>query len=391
MRPDARVQAAIEVFDRWRLADQPAERVLADWGRANRFAGSGDRRAIGDLIYGAIRQMRSAAWLGGSDTGRGVMAGVAESSGADLDALFNGVRHAPAPLSDEEREGRRALAEAPWGVRFDLPDWLEPHLGHLPSETLVALVGRAPLDLRVNSLKAEVETVVASLAGEGMDCAILAGPPGALRVTENAHRVARSEAYSAGLVEIQDASSQKVARFAAPRPGDTVIDLCAGGGGKTLAMAALMENRGKLYAHDIAPARLAQLPERAQRAGARVALVEPGGLDALAGTCDLALVDAPCSGSGAWRRTPEAKWALTLDRLVVLNQMQDEVLAAARKTLRPGGRLVYATCSLIEAENDARITAFLTSHPEGRLGAMLRLDTLASGDGFFATELVLEN
>ena len=389
MRPDARASAAIEVLDRWLSGAGPAERLLADWGRANRYAGSGDRRAIADLVYDALRRQRSAGWVAGAGDGRGLILGGLLLEGTDPGAVFTGARHAPPPLAEREGEAGADLAEAPWAVRHDLPDWLEPHLGHLPPATLDAMTRRAPLDLRVNRLKSTPDEARARLSAEGIDTAPAELDRDALRVLSGAHRVLRSDAYRDGLVEIQDAASQAVARFAAARPTETVLDLCAGGGGKTLALAAAIENRGRLIAHDIDPRRLAPLEERARRAGAKVELWPDRDLSRLGGSADLVLVDAPCSGSGTWRRNPEAKWAFDPPSLEAMTRAQDQVLDRAVPLLAPGGRIVYATCSLIRAENAARLEAFLARNPGFRIEAERELADHALGDGFFAATLSL--
>ncbi|MEM7508707.1 MAG: RsmB/NOP family class I SAM-dependent RNA methyltransferase [Pseudomonadota bacterium] len=387
MRPDARAAAAIDILDRWLTGVAPAERLLAEWGRANRYAGSGDRRAIGDLVYDAIRRRRSALWVSGavSEDGRALILGRTVLEGVDPTEIFTGARHAPAAL--DARDRLRDLSDAPLAVRHDLPDWLEPYMAALPESTLSALGHRAPLDLRVNLLKATVPGAVARLVEEGVQAE--AGPqsPPCLRVRDGAHRVARTGAYEDGWVELQDASSQAVADLAAALPGETVLDFCAGGGGKTLALAAAMQNRGRLFAYDAAPQRLAQIAPRAARAGARITCLDDAGLQDLAGSCDLVFVDAPCSGTGAWRRTPEAKWALTPSRLDELTALQANILMQARRFLRPGGRMIYATCSLLNLENEARIDAFLEQHPHFRPGESLSLTDLAQGDGFFAQVL----
>lgn len=385
MRADARAAAAIEVLDRWLTGAGPAERLLAEWGRANRYAGSGDRRAVGDLVYDAIRRRRSALWVSGAveEDGRALILGRTVLAGTDPASLFTGARHAPAQLAATEVP--RNLSDAPWTVRHDLPDWLEPHLVALPSDTLVGLRSRAPVDLRVNLLKATVTEAQGRLAEEGVQAHPGPLSPTCLRLGDGAHRIAQTDAYRDGWVELQDAASQAVADLAGARPGETVLDFCAGGGGKTLAFAAAMRNRGQLLAHDAAPQRLAQIAPRADRAGALIETVAgDAGLKALTGACDLVFVDAPCSGAGAWRRNPEAKWALSPGRLRELVALQAQILAHARRFLRPGGRLVYATCSLLEAENDAQIGAFLDDHPRLERAETLRLTDLRAGDGFFA-------
>ena len=388
MTPGARVAAAIEVLDAWASDDQGLDRVLAGWGRGHRFAGSKDRRAIADFVYDAVRRMRSAAWLANrADTtdARALLIGSLRLDGRDPDRLFTGEGHAPDPLAPAERAPGPPLHEAPAAVRLDLPDWLMPSLGHVPCAALDRLRRRADVFLRVATLRASPETAMARLAEDG-----IRAEPGplartCLRVTAGASRIAASAAFRSGLVEIQDAASQAVAAFCAVRPGETVLDLCAGGGGKTLALADEMAGRGRLVAHDAAPARLAQIAPRAERAGVTVDIREPGA--ALPVACDLVLVDAPCSGSGAWARNPDAKWRLTPEELERLTQTQDGLLDRAAELVAPGGRIVYATCSLLEAENAARIAAFASRLPGFELGAERRWTPLDGGDGFYAARL----
>lgn len=397
MTPSARIQAAIDVVDRWRSGPDALDHVLAAWGRQNRYAGSGDRRAIADLVYDAVRRMRSAAWVAGAGdpeaTGRDILLGSLLLDGLDraaILALFSGERYAPPVLGEAEmsRLGR-PLAEAPRPVRLDFPDWLAPHLEGIPDATLEAMRRRAPLFLRVNLLRADRDTALAALAEEGIGAE--PGPLSStcLRVTSDERRVTRSRAFAEGLVEIQDAASQAAADYAGAQPGETVLDYCAGAGGKTLALAARMGGRGELHAHDIAAERLDRLVERARRSGVEATLHRPGETEGLAGRCDLVFVDSPCSGSGTWHRHPDEKWRLTPERLAARLEQQDEILARAAAAVRPGGRLVYATCSILEAENEKRADAFLASHPEFRpSGAPMDLRLSQAGDRFFACAFV---
>lgn len=382
MTPGARLAAAIELLDRV-LAGAPADRSLAAWGRTHRFAGSNDRAAIADLVYDALRRRRSLGWRGG-DTGRGLM--LARAAGDEALALFSGEGHAPPPPTGDELARLARADPVPEAVALDCPGWLEPELrrslGDLFAPVMAALQARAPLHLRANRLKANRDAALEALSREGIEAVPLAQDPDALEVTGGARRVQGSAAWAEGLVEIQDLASQRVARFAAAAPGETVLDFCAGGGGKALAMAARMAGRGRLIVHDAAPRRLAQLFPRAARAGARVETLGPG-----APACDLVLVDAPCSGSGAWRRNPDAKWRLDAAELARLSALQDRVLAEAARHVRPGGRLVYATCSLLRCENADRIEGFLGVAPGFAADGDLTLTPLDGGDGFFACRL----
>lgn len=385
MTPGARIAAAAEILDTI-AAGRAAEPALAAWARGHRFAGSGDRAAIRDHVFDALRRRRSAAAMGGGDTGRALMIGLLRLGGRDPAEVFTGEGHAPAQLSAAERAAGRA--PRPGAEAGDVPDWLYPHLeaalGAECDPILAALRTRAPVHLRVNLRKARRDAVAAELAARGI--ATLAHPlsPTALEVTEGARRVRHDPAYRDGLVELQDAASQAVADFVPVRDGDRFLDYCAGGGGKTLAVAARAEVAA--FAHDAAPRRMADLPARAARAGVAVTTLATAAL-APAGPFDAVLCDAPCSGSGSWRRDPGGKWALTPDRLAALTQTQDAILADAAPHVAPGGALVYATCSLLAEENEAQIAAFLFRHDDWRREAAVRLTPLDGGDGFFVAVL----
>lgn len=397
MTPAARIAAAIGLIDAFLDGPEMMDRLLTRWGRENRYAGSGDRRAVADHCHDALRRLRSASHAaGGPPGGRAAMLGLLRQEGRAAEPLFDGSGYGPAPLTGAERAALAApVPAAPEPVRLDYPDWLDGPLRHALGEgfeaAMSALRERAGLWLRVNRLKGDAAAAVAALAGDG----VTAEPggwtlaPDALRVTGGARGVARSRAYAEGLVEIQDVASQAAARVGAARPGETVLDFCAGGGGKTLALGAEMAGEGRLLVHDADPARMADLGKRAARAGLTVETADPG---ALAGQCDLVFVDAPCSGSGAWRRNPDAKWRLTPTRLAELTALQDEVLDAAAACVRPGGRLVYATCSLLAEENAARLAAFLGRRggfaEDPAPGARLSLGPADGGDGFFAARLL---
>ncbi|WP_435168264.1 RsmB/NOP family class I SAM-dependent RNA methyltransferase [Falsirhodobacter sp. 1013] len=372
MTPAARLSAAMTVLDRW-LSGVPAEKALINWARGSRFAGSGDRAAVRDLVFDAIRCRRSFAALGGGETGRGLILGGVLASGADPAPLFTGEGHAPAPVVETGRPPERLEA-------LDCPDWIAPQLesslGPDFAPVMEALRYRARVFLRAVG---DRDAVARALAGEG----IVARPHplarSALEVVEGARRIQNSDAYGTGRVELQDAASQAVIEALPLKDGDRVLDFCAGGGGKTLAMAA--RARLDLSAHDIDPKRMTDLPARAARAGVSVARIDTKA--ALSRTYDLVLVDAPCSGSGSWRRAPEGKWLLTPERLDALRQVQADILDQVAPTLRPAGILAYATCSLLEAENGDQIDAFLSRHPGWQRPADRRLTPLDGGDGFY--------
>ena len=374
MTPGARLSAAIAVLDRV-LAGEPAEKALTNWGRASRYAGSGDRAAVRDLVFDALRRRGSAAALGGGLTGRGLVLGLMRAAGQET--LFSGEGHAPGVPGPEE-----AGREPSPGERLDLPGWLVPELreslGAELEPVAAALRIRAPVFLRANLGKTDAPGAIAALAAEG----IVARPhplaATALEVVENARRVQASEAFRSGLVELQDAASHAVVEALPLVDGMAVLDHCAGGGGKTLAMAA--RARLKLHAHDATPRRMADLPERAKRAGVKVALTDRPEEEA---PYDLVLVDAPCSGSGSWRRDPEGKWRLTPEGLAATEATQAAILDRVAPMVLAGGRLAYATCSLLERENGGQVRAFLSRTLGWRLEHELRLTPLQGGDGFY--------
>ena len=385
MTPGARIAAAIEVLDRV-LAGAPAEQCLIRWARGARYAGSKDRAAVRDHVYQALRCRRSHACLGGAATGRGLMIGALRAACVDPDTLFTGIGHAPAPLTRAEHAGGaqpRAVAD-----RLDLPDWLvavfRASLGKDAEAAAQALRARAPVILRVNARMKSVSRAIEILSSEGIDSTPAAIADTALIVTKNSRHIARCAAYRDGVVEVQDGSSQAaMARLELP-DGARVLDYCAGGGGKVLALAA--RGRGRWFAHDADAKRMAELPARAARAGVRVTCLTPGGAGAKA-PFDLVLCDVPCSGSGTWRRNPDEKWRLTAERLAALGGAQARILDAAAGLVRPGGGLAYATCSVLRPENEDQIAAFLGRHPGWSVTEQRRWPIGPEGDGFFLAQL----
>ncbi|MCC6863593.1 MAG: RsmB/NOP family class I SAM-dependent RNA methyltransferase [Rhodobacteraceae bacterium] len=376
MTPAARVAAAIGILDRI-LGGQPSEVALMNWGRASRYAGSGDRAAVRDIVYDALRRRRSFGALGGGDTGYGLVLGWARASGQE--ALFSGEAYAPA-MSE-------ALGREPQGLEMlDCPDWLGPilveSLGDAFVPVMQAMWQRAPVFLRVNLARGSRAAAIAALAKEGITSESHPLAASALCVTGGARKVQASEAYASGRVELQDAASQAVVEMLPLCDGMRVLDLCAGGGGKTLAMAA----RAKmvLHAYDIDVRRMSDLPARAKRAGVLIKIIST---PESAGLYDFVLTDVPCSGSGSWRRDPQGKWALDAVRLQFLTEVQSAILDRATTLVRAGGAIGYTTCSLIEAENAAQIVAFLARHPSWTLEAERRFTPLEGGDGFYAAVL----
>jgi len=378
--PAARTQAAIELLDSIVAAAEQggvaADTLIARYFATRRYAGSKDRRAVRELVYAAVRALGDRP-----ANGRAALVALARQEPA-LAATFDGSPHGPAPIGDE-----------PAAMPGVLPHWLAERFAAsgLGDEEQAALVERAPLDVRVNRLRGEAPAIDGA--------ASIPGLPDALRLPAGTDL-----APYAGLVEAQDAGSQAVTLAAGAAPGMTVLDLCAGAGGKSLALAAAMANRGRIIASDVDRARLARLAPRASKAGATIIetrLLDGGReADALADiSADVVFVDAPCSGSGTWRRNPEARWRLTPDRLDRYAAMQRHVLALGVPAVRPGGALVFVTCSLLDAEGADQVERFLAGHPGwqaeplalpfGRArGQGVRLTPAHDGtDGFFVARL----
>jgi 16S rRNA (cytosine967-C5)-methyltransferase len=381
MTPGARASAAIEVFTDIAERKRPAADALKDWGLAHRFAGSGDRAAIGNLVFDALRRRASCAYAMGDDSPRALVLrtlvagwGMAPEAVA---ALADGSRFAPAPLTPEELAGlkRELPTDAPAFIRGDYPAWLDPQFqqafGAKAAEEGAALATRAPVDLRVNTLKAtrdkvlhalrRFETVPTPYSPLGVRIAAGTGP-------SRSPHVEAGPAHGKGWYEVQDEASQIATRLSGARPKEQILDLCAGAGGKTLALAAAMENTGQLYAYDADRMRLRPIFERLKRAGVRnVQVLTPGDAEALAeleGKMDRVIVDAPCTGSGVWRRRPDAKWRLSPQMLEMRLAEQRTVLDQAASLVKPGGRLAYITCSVLPPENREQVDAFIGRFPE---------------------------
>ncbi|MFD2237158.1 RsmB/NOP family class I SAM-dependent RNA methyltransferase [Aureimonas populi] len=376
MRLGGRIAAAVEVIEDMDARRRPVADALKDWGLAHRFAGSGDRAAIGNLVYDVLRRRRSLGWRMGAEDAASLVFGTLLDGGRDAGGLageLEGDRFAPA-LPPEERIERFLTADVEWApaaVQADVPDWLvEPlraALGEEWIEEARAFSARPPLDMRANRLKSSREAVLAALAPFGAAPTPIA--PQGLRIPpiegEGRHPNVQVEgAFQTGLFEIQDEGSQIAAELCGARPGEAVLDYCAGAGGKTLALAAAMGGEGAVHAFDSDRQRLAPIWERLNRAGAaNVTVHSPrDDLSPLADAMDRVVVDAPCTGAGTWRRRPDAKWRLGEKQLLRRQEEQDNVLDAACRFVRPGGHLFYVTCSLLRAENAERVEAFLARH-----------------------------
>ncbi|GAW33849.1 ribosomal RNA small subunit methyltransferase B [Roseovarius sp. A-2] len=387
MTPGARVAAAIEVLDVIR-AGGAAEQALTGWARGARYAGSKDRAAVRDHVFHVLRRWRSCAACGGGETGRALIIGALRDGGTDPAQLFTGEGHAPAPLGPDELQQGRPATEA---EARDLPDWLWPHfersLGGDAGRVAKALRHRAPVILRVNLQRLSRADARARLEAEGIVTEPVETTRSAMHVLEGERKVAQSTSYAEGLVELQDTSSQAaMEQLDLPR-GARVLDYCAGGGGKVLALAARAE--AAWFAHDIAPQRIAHLPPRAERAGVEVTVLATAALGR-AGPFDLVLCDVPCSGSGTWRRSPQAKWRLTPERLTELTRLQAEILARAAALVAPGGRLVYTTCSVLDIENQEVTGDFTAAFPSWRVTDSCTWPVCDTGDGFYLAQIERE-
>ncbi len=378
MTPGARVQAAITVLDAW-VKGAAAEQALTNWARGARYAGSGDRAVVRDHVYDVLRARGTCAALGGGDTGRALMIGLLRMQGLDLEAHFTGLGHAPQALDTAERMGPDHAPDP----SLDVPDWTLPLLRARMGDDLPAVLDRfrhrAPLYLRVNLRKTSRDNAIARLAAEGVTAHADPGAATAVLVTSGARRVKSCAVYADGWIEPQDLSVQR-ALAAIDWPSGRILDVCAGGGGKALAIADACD--AEIFAHDAAPRRMADLPLRADRAGVRIDTLAPGAAAARAPYAAV-LCDVPCSGSGTWRRDPEAKWRLTPARLAELEQIQAAILGQAAPLVAPGGLLVYMTCSLFLQENEAQVARFLAAHPGWQMVAQAADTPLSASDGFY--------
>jgi 16S rRNA (cytosine967-C5)-methyltransferase len=394
MTPGGRIQAAIEALDFARMESRPADRVLHDYFRDRRFIGGKDRRAITEMFWGAMRNRArlasDCAIAEGrnvtdaqvrAESGRRLMIAlcVAEKVANELDlALFTGEAYAPVALDKREVEWVTAMrqvkaSDRPEWAWAETPEWLWPRFQELyagaEEAEIKAARTEASVDLRINTLKAERSSVALRLSAEGVATEPMRFSPWGLRCTERSN-VAATQAFQEGWVEVQDESAQLAALLVGAKPGESVVDFCAGAGGKTLALAAAMNNSGRLTACDISQARLDRGAVRLRRAGAfnvtRRALASESDkwVKRHKETYDRVMVDAPCSGSGTWRRNPDARWRTTPEDLAQLQNVQARILNSAARLVRPGGRLVYATCSMFSEENEAQVETFLAARDD---------------------------
>ncbi len=424
MKPAARIQSAIEILDSIFEGSKPADTIITDYFKARRYAGSKDRRNVTNRVYHILRNRAKFGWLCDQveleHSARNMLLCDCLLDDQPLDDLFNAEQYAPASLTELEKNALSVLAEfdlnnAPQHVRLEYPQWLEKELqdslGDDLHKALDALNTEAPLDLRINHLHPEYARASEILRAEQMDVEKTPYSPFGLR-SQKKVKMGGIKAYKDGLVDIQDEGSQLIALLSAVKDQELVMDFCAGAGGKTLAMAAEMNNKGILYALDIAAKRLFKMNRRLDRAGVNNVILHPINteqdpwLKQFEGRVDRLLIDAPCSGIGAWRRSPESRWKLTADLLKDLQGRQERILQTAAHLVKPGGRLIYATCSLLKSENERQVEIFLEAHPkyslksiqdvwEEQLGTPCPFDTpymtlrpdLHVCDGFFCAVL----
>jgi 16S rRNA (cytosine967-C5)-methyltransferase len=416
MTPAARVQAAIEILEALESTNQAADRFIRDWFRTRRYAGSKDRAAVGERVFFVLRHRASLAWRMGSERPRALVIGSLLQEGVDqpgIEALFGGAGYGPAPLGDAERAACTTEPGHPpslW-VEAEFPEFLEPELtrslGDNLRDEMRAMLERAPVDLRANTLKASREDVLRELQDSAFAVEPTRWSPYGIRLVgrTNASQLQNTRAFRDGRFDFQDEAAQIAALLCAAKPGSRILDLAAGAGGKSLALAARMKNQGLIVARDSDARRLAPLAPRAARAGVAIIREQPADAEPPHEHFDAVFVDAPCSGSGAWRRQPEQKWRLTRARLGELFDVQDTLLDQAAASA--AGRIVYATCSILKCENEDRIEAFLARHPDFRvvpaeeiwrhqtaappppgMGTFFKATPLTTGtDGFFTAVL----
>ncbi len=428
MTPAARLQMAIDILETMAATEQPLDRLLKDWFRTRRFAGSKDRAAIAERVFTIQRHRAALAWRLRSETPRALVIASLLAEGEMPDTWFTGDGYGPARLSDEEKAAIAAPPPpAPLAVLGGFPAFLEPELTSLFGprllDEMLALQQRAPVDLRVNTLRRERGEVLDALIAQGFAAAPTPYAPHGIRIAsgEGSAALGRGAMFESGAFEFQDEAAQIASLLCRARPDSRILDLAAGAGGKSLALSALMRNQGEIVASDIRQPALQELAVRAKRAGAtniKTKLSSPasgGGGSPTSGETegalfDTVLLDTPCSGSGTWRRQPELRWRTTPARLAELVPLQDRLLAQAAAFVKPGGRLVYATCSILPRENEARVATFLARNPAFKLhradiawresakgapppglGEFFRASPFSTGtDGFFTAVLTRE-
>jgi 16S rRNA (cytosine967-C5)-methyltransferase len=405
---------AIEILDALAGTEQPLDRFLRDWFRTRRFAGSKDRAAIAERIFDIERYRASYAWRMRSETSRALVIAALLKQGEAPETYFSGEGYGPSALDDAER---MAIATPPQGdmpmhVRGEYPPFLEPDLkrafGANLLDEMLALQARGSVDLRVNTLKRERGEVIDALRGRGLAAEPTPLSPIGIRIASGSSALGATAMFASGAFEFQDEAAQIASLLCAATPGERILDLAAGAGGKSLALAAKMQNEGEIVACDVRQTALQELALRAVRAGATIIRTHLSAPEPPEGLFDAVLLDAPCSGTGTWRRQPELRWRLTPETLAPRIEVQDALLEQAAKRVRAGGRLIYATCSILPCENEDRVEAFLARHRDFAIRPcaevwsesvqtimskgmerFFQASPLATGtDGFFAAVLV---
>ncbi|MDC1214405.1 RsmB/NOP family class I SAM-dependent RNA methyltransferase [Rhodospirillales bacterium] len=436
MTPGARVEATIELLTAIDADDQAPDHIVDGYFRSRRYAGSGDRRDVGGRVYDVLRRRAKLDWwiertglsLETNSRLRAISFLILEERKSldDVKAMFTGTRHCPELLSDPEAELAEALygrpllnRDMPDHVRLEYPEWMDRPFralwGDKLEQEMSALNQVAPLDLRVNTIKGTPEDALARLQEDYITCAPTSLSPLGIRV-EGKVRLGGTQAFKEGLVEVQDEGSQLVSMLCGAKPGMTVVDYCAGAGGKTLALAAAMADEGRLsgrlFALDISRYRMDRMTPRLKRAGAvqvrrrAIAAVDEPWVEEHKGFADRVLIDVPCTGTGSWRRNPDARWCFTPERLAEIRENQQRIMLSAAELVKPHGRLIYVTCSLLQEENEQQLAWFVEKKPEFQpipidevwsetvggppppSGPCLRLSPASAGtDGFFCAVL----
>lgn len=392
MTPNARIASAILIIDTI-IAGDPAEKVLTNWARKSRFAGSSDRSAVRDIVYDCLRSLNSFGTLGGNKTGRGVIIGYLLFSNKEPNLFFNGIGYGPSELTPSELShiDLTQNESSPLEV-LDFPDCLLDELKDSLGESFYSvnktLKQRAPFYIRVNLSKATLDEVQLILRDEGIETELDDTCVTALKVLSNPRKVKQSDAYKTGLLDIQDLNSQISCRTIPVENGWKLLDFCAGGGGKSLALSDRFS--GTIDAYDKDFLRMKDIPVRSDRAGVTINLLSNDDIRTVS-SYDLVICDVPCTGSGAWRRNPDAKWTLTTDNYEALKKTQQEIFDDASKLVSGNGVLVYMTCSLLKAENSDQVEAFLLRNSDWEVVFQESFPLSNSGDGFFVTHLKISS
>jgi 16S rRNA (cytosine967-C5)-methyltransferase len=392
MTPNARIASAILIIDSI-IAGDPAEKVLTNWARKSRFAGSSDRSAVRDIVYDCLRSLNSFGTLGGNKTGRGVIIGYLLFSNKEPNLFFNGIGYGPSELTPSELShiDLTQSESSPLEV-LDFPDCLLDELKDSLGESFYSvnktLKQRAPFYIRVNLSKATLDEVQLILRDEGIETELDDTCVTALKVLSNPRKVKQSDAYKTGLLDIQDLNSQISCRTIPVKNGWKLLDFCAGGGGKSLALSDRFS--GTIDAYDKDFLRMKDIPVRSDRAGVTINLLSNDDIRTVS-SYDLVICDVPCTGSGAWRRNPDAKWTLTTDNYEALKKTQQEIFDDASKLVSGNGVLVYMTCSLLKAENSDQVEAFLLRNSDWEVVFQESFPLSNSGDGFFVTHLKISS